>query len=209
MSLRLVHIELAEANAFIKRHHRHHGRIPWHRFSLGAMNGGALVGVAVVGRPLSGKCQDRWAEVTRLCSDGTPHVCSFLYGAAARAAFALGFTRIQTYILKGESGTSLRASGWLFDRLSLPSGWHKRGRPLPDHLRERKQLWYRGEACPVKAPSGAKTGQPWERLGMGRSTWFAKGKPRRPLERMTQKIAAHAAGVSVRTIQRHKRRKRA
>jgi hypothetical protein len=211
MAMILVHVELAEANAFITKHHRHHRAIPWHRFSVGAMlpspdGHGRLVGVAVVGRPLGGAHQDRWVEVTRLCSDGTPNVCSFLYGAAARAAFALGFTRIQTYILRDEPGTSLKGAGWLFDRMSHPSGWHKRGRPLAPHLRDRKQLWFSGER-PVEATLGAKSGRaaplhPWERVGMGRSTWYRKGKPKRPAVRMTQAIAAHAAGVSVRTIQR-------
>ena len=63
--LQLVHVELAQANAFIVQHHRHHGRIPWHRFSVGASLDGRLVGVAVVGRPLGGQCQDRWVEVRR------------------------------------------------------------------------------------------------------------------------------------------------
>lgn len=51
-------------------------------------------------------------EVTRLCTTGHRNACSFLYGAAARAAFALGYRRIGTYILKREPGTSLAAAGW-------------------------------------------------------------------------------------------------
>lgn len=51
-------------------------------------------------------------EVTRLCTSGHRNACSFLYGAAARAAFALGYCRIGTYILKREPGTSLAAAGW-------------------------------------------------------------------------------------------------
>jgi hypothetical protein len=199
----LVHVELSEANAFIERHHRHHNKIPWHRFSVGAMHDGRLVGVAVCGRPLGGQHQDKWVEVTRLASDGTANVCSFLYGAAARAAFALGFKRIQTYILKDEPGTSLKAAGWGFDRMSHPSGWHRRGRPLAPHLNGRKQLWFTGER-PAETTNGAKAGRvkPWERVGMGRSTWYRKGKPKRPPERMTQVLMAASAGVSVRTIQR-------
>jgi hypothetical protein len=51
-------------------------------------------------------------EVTRLCTTGHKNACSFLYGAAARATFALGYHRIGTYVLLSEDGASLRASGW-------------------------------------------------------------------------------------------------
>jgi hypothetical protein len=199
-TMQIVHVELAAANAFIERHHRHHKKIPWHRFSIGAVHDGRLVAVAVVGRPLGGSNQDRWVEVTRLCSDGTANACSFLYGAAARAAFALGYTRIQTYILKGEPGTSLKGAGWLFDRMSHPSGWHRRGRPLASHLSGRKQLWFSGEKAVV--PEKRQLAQPWERVGMSRTSWYRHGKPKRPIARVTQAMAARAAGVSVRTIQR-------
>lgn len=205
-TLTLAHVELADANAFIERWHRHHGRIPWHRFSVGAMLDGRLVGVATVGRPLSGKCQDRWVEITRLATDGTPNVCSFLYGAAARAAFTLGYARIQTYILKSESGVSLRASGWQFDRMTNePSPWHSRtgkSKPVPAHLMGIKQLWFKGENSPIKASKGGKNGRPWQRLGMSRSSWYAHGKPKSPRRRQTQKRQAAELRISVRTLQR-------
>ena len=51
-------------------------------------------------------------EVTRLCTDGTPHVCSYLYGKAARVAKEIGYEKIITYILDIEFGISLKASGW-------------------------------------------------------------------------------------------------
>jgi hypothetical protein len=34
----------------------------------------------------------RTAEVTRLCTDSVKNGCSFLYGAAARVARAMGYT---------------------------------------------------------------------------------------------------------------------
>jgi hypothetical protein len=51
-------------------------------------------------------------EVVRLCTDGTPNACSFLYARAAQAAQALGYKKIITYILDSEGGASLRAAGW-------------------------------------------------------------------------------------------------
>lgn len=111
--LRHVRITLAEANEFVAARHRHHPPVVGHLFSIGAVLGEALVGVVIVGRPVSRHRDDGLtAEVTRLCTDGSRNACSFLYGAAARAAFALGFECIGTYTLPNEGGASLRASGW-------------------------------------------------------------------------------------------------
>lgn len=112
-NLSIVPLDLASANAFVADRHRHHGEVVGHKFSLGAMLGEQLVGVAIVGRPVARMRDDGWTlEVTRLCTDGTRNACSFLYGAAARASFALGYRRIGTYILASEPGTSLKAAGW-------------------------------------------------------------------------------------------------
>src|ERR1700740_3244283 len=59
---------------------------------------GVLRGVAIAGRPVARLFDDgQTLEVTRLTSDGWPNVGSMLYGACARAAFALGYTRLVTY----------------------------------------------------------------------------------------------------------------
>lgn len=111
--MNVSHVELRDANAFIAELHRHHKPVQGHRFSIGANHGGKLVGVAVVGRPVARLTDQRTVvEVTRLATDGTKNACSFLYAAAARAAFELGYSRIQTFILASEPGTSLVASGW-------------------------------------------------------------------------------------------------
>jgi hypothetical protein len=108
-----VPLILAEANAFIRAHHRHSRPIQSHRFSIGCVHDGKLVGVVVIGRPACRTHdQNVVAEVSRLCTDGTRNACSFLYGAAARAAKAMGFERIQSFTLQRETGASLRAAGW-------------------------------------------------------------------------------------------------
>jgi hypothetical protein len=146
-SIKLCHIELSRANEYIEEFHRHHGKIQGHRFSLGALLDEQLIGVIVVGRPVGGQHQSDWTEATRCCTNGTYNACSFLYSAAARASSALGYSRIQTYILSDESGVSLKAAGWKFERFSHPCGWHHDGpraaRKVADHLMARKQLWYR------------------------------------------------------------------
>ncbi len=123
-TLSIKPLELREANAFIIENHRHHGKVQGHRFSIGCYSDGVLVGCAVCGRPTSGLDAKRILEVTRLCSDGQRNVCSMLYSAAARAAQAMGYERIQTYIFASEDGASLKASGWHFERKAHPSGRH-------------------------------------------------------------------------------------
>jgi hypothetical protein len=46
----------------------------------------------------------------------TKNACSMLYSACARAAQAMGYDKIQTYILVTEPGTTLKASGWYLDK---------------------------------------------------------------------------------------------
>jgi len=143
MKLSHENIKLAEANAFVREHHRHHKPVVGHKFSIGAMLAGDLVGVVIVGRPVSRMRDDgKTLEVTRLATDGTRNACSFLYGAAARATFALGFRRIGTYILVSEDGASLRASGWRLLGERGGGSWSVPSRPRTDnHPMERKQLF--------------------------------------------------------------------
>ena len=106
-------ISLSEANAYVELHHRHHGMATGHKWSIGAFKDGKLCGVAIVGRPTGRYLDDgKTLEVTRLCTDGTRNACSCLYAAAARRAKREGYSRIITFILQSEPGTSLRAAGW-------------------------------------------------------------------------------------------------
>ncbi len=131
--LRAVPIDLEGANEFVLRHHRHHGKVVGHKFSIGAAVGETLCGVAIIGRPVSRHRDDgQTLEVTRLCTDGTKNACSFLYGAAARAAFALGYSRIGTYIRKDEPGASLNAAGWRLIGETPGRSWSRPIRPRHD-----------------------------------------------------------------------------
>ena len=114
--LRLVPVTLREANAYVRAHHRHHQPVRGCRFTIGAAEGERLCGVVIVGMPVARAVDFRTTcEVTRCCTDGTRHVASLLYAAAARAARAMGYQAIQTYTLAEESGISVRAAGWRFD----------------------------------------------------------------------------------------------
>lgn len=69
-------VSLAEANAFVAEHHRHHKPVVGHKFSIGCTDGEKIVGVAIVGRPVSRYMDDGWTlEVNRCCTDGTRNVC--------------------------------------------------------------------------------------------------------------------------------------
>ena len=97
----LIPVSLAEANAFVAQHHRHHKPVTGHKFSIGCTADGQLVGVAIVGRPVSRYLDDgQTLEVNRLCTDGTKNACSMLYAAAWRAARAMGYRKMITYILE-------------------------------------------------------------------------------------------------------------
>jgi len=126
--IRIRPIELRDANAFVAQHHRHHKPVQGHRWSLAAFDGERLCGVAIVGRPVA-KSYDPLSvvEVTRLCTDGTKNACSALYAAAARAAEAVGYRRIQTYILETETGGSLKASGWEREEATTGGQWSRPG----------------------------------------------------------------------------------
>jgi hypothetical protein len=145
--LALLPITLADANAFVQRHHRHHQPVVGHKFSLAVVKAGQVVSVAIVGRPVSRVRDDGFTlEVTRLCTDGTPNACSFLYGAAARVAFALGYRRIGTYTLPDEGGTSLRAAGWQLLGERGGGSWSRGARHREDrHPIEFKWLWERSD----------------------------------------------------------------
>ena len=112
--LTLIPVSLAQANEFVRQHHRHHKPVAGHKFSIGCAENGRLCAVAIVGRPVSRYLDDGFTlEVNRLCTNGTPNACSILYAAAYRAARAMGYNRVVTYILDTENGASLKAAGYI------------------------------------------------------------------------------------------------
>jgi hypothetical protein len=111
--VRIVPLTLRQAAAFVLQHHRHSNPPTATKFAIGLRDGDALVGVAVTARPSAPALDDGFTlEVTRTCTDGTRNANSQLYGAAWRAARAMGYLRGITYTEEGESGASLLACGW-------------------------------------------------------------------------------------------------
>ena len=113
--IQVVPIKLSEAIIFVDNFHRHNKGPQGGLFSLGASDGKQLVGVAIVGRPVSRHLDDgQTVEVTRCCVvDNAPKgCCSFLYAKAWQASKALGWKKLITYTLQSESGSSLKGAGW-------------------------------------------------------------------------------------------------
>jgi len=144
--LTLTPCTVKAARVFVGRNHRHHAAPRGGLFAVSAERDGEVVGVAIIGRPVARRLDDgTTAEVTRLCTvdgDRAKHACSMLYAAAWRAARALGYQRLVTYILAEEAGTSLRAAGWHCVGEAGGGSWSRPSRTREDkHPTQTKMRW--------------------------------------------------------------------
>ena len=121
------------ANAFVAAHHRHHRAVRAHYWAVQAIIDGAVVGVAIVGRPSARLlCDGMTCEVLRLCTlGGARNVGSRLLGSCYRAARGMGFERVVSYTRVDETGDVYRAAGWTRVARVRARGWDKPGRWLP------------------------------------------------------------------------------
>lgn len=174
MSLEIVPTTVRAASAFVAQHHRHHRPPRGAILAIAAAEAGKVVGVVMLGRPVARRLQDDWTvEVIRLATDGTRNACSMLYGAAWRAARALGYRRCVTYTLPKEGGASLRASGWRLIGEAGGGSWSRRARPRVDEHPTQAKLRWEVSGSGNRVGMGAQ----WERSG---SAAQVKKKPRFP-----------------------------
>lgn len=133
-------ITLRAANDFVAEHHRHNGRTARNggKFAVACEFEGRIVGVAIVGNPLSATYmnKDKYGhvcEVLRTCTDehAPKGAVSFLYGVCTRVCREMGFDLVISYTLQDETGASLRGAGWRKAGATKPvaPGWRKN-----DHL---------------------------------------------------------------------------
>lgn len=146
MGLRLVPVNWEIVQAFCRTWHRTHpAPPPGYKWSHGvATDGNVLVGVAIVSRPVARHFDNGLTvEVVRTVTDGYPNANSILYGAVARAAFALGYRRVVTYTEGQETGGSLRAAGWhVIAQRPAREGWDCVSRPRdPSRDQIPRTLW--------------------------------------------------------------------
>jgi hypothetical protein len=82
-------------------------------------------------------------EILRVCTDGTKNANSFLYDKCRKIAPLLGYTKVITYTLKSESGSSLFAIGAVTEAETKPQEWTRpsRARKTQDVYKQPKQLW--------------------------------------------------------------------
>ena len=132
-NLSVVPMSLKEANDFVTKYHRHNKKCAGHKFSIGAMEGDRLVGVAIVGRPDARKLDNKFTlEVTRNCvlDDAPKGTCSFLYSRAMKIWQSMGGKKIITYTLENESGSSLKAVNFekkvIVPKFKKNTGWTTR-----------------------------------------------------------------------------------
>ena len=139
--MRHVNLKLSEAQAFVKRYHRHSKPLKRHMFSIGAydefchypttdpVTGGTSLkwplgihGIATVDRCSSAWSSDRCRiEIRRVClsPEAPKNMASYLISKATAACFAMGFAQIVTYTQPHECGASLKACGFRLDDWSV------------------------------------------------------------------------------------------
>ena len=128
-----IPMSLKDANEFVTTHHRHNKKTAGHKFSIGALKDGELIGVAICGRPVA-RALDNGStlEVLRVCiKDPAPkNACSYLYARCQRIWMAMGGEKIITYTLESEPGSSLKAIQWTIEgqtrKRSPQSRWNTR-----------------------------------------------------------------------------------
>lgn len=143
MSLRITPCTLREARSYVEQFHRHHRPPQGGLFAVACADAEKVRGVAIVGRPVSRMLDNGWTvEVTRVATDGARNACSMLYGAAWRAARALGYRKLITYTLLEEGGASLRGVGFECVGLAGGGSWNVPSRPRIDmHPLQQKIRW--------------------------------------------------------------------
>ena len=134
---------LRAAREYVNEHHRHHKAPQGGLFAVGAKVGGQLVGCAIVGKPVARMANDgATVEITRLCTDGTPNACSFLYRVCVRVANGMGYRKVLTYTLATEDGGSLRGAGFKLAGRTKGGSWSRPSRGRTDsHPTQEKFRW--------------------------------------------------------------------
>jgi hypothetical protein len=138
------------ARSWVEKVHRRIPPLTGAMWCIGLWDGVDMRGLAVVGRPsarlLDVRARERvgTVEVIRVAVvESTPNGCSMLYGACARAGRSMGLDGMLTYIHDDETGVSLRAAGWVSDKVTDGGEWSRpsRQRELALDSKPKKRWW--------------------------------------------------------------------
>ncbi len=129
-----IPLELKEANEFILKYHRHNKSVIGHRFSIGLLKDGILIGVGIVGRPVARMLDKKGTlEILRVCIiEGNQNANSIMYSRIKKISLLLGYTKIITYTLQSESQSSLKAIKAQIIAETKPQSWNRINRPRND-----------------------------------------------------------------------------
>lgn len=146
LTLRPITVRRATALGFIADVHWKLPRVQGAMWGVSVLDGDEAVGIALVGHPsrVQTKPTCEHLRVLRVAvRDGYPNACSMLYGAAWRAARALGCETMDTHTHLDEPGTSLRAAGWIDGGLTAGGEHDRPGRRRKPAIDPRpKRRWF-------------------------------------------------------------------
>lgn len=141
-------LPFALACDFVAKNHRHNAAPQSHKFSIGLLRFGKLMGVVIASTPKARALNDGFTlELNRCCVlPDQRNACSKLYAKAILAGRSMGYRKFVTYTQTHESGSSLKAVGFKLDGLTQarPNGWNCPSRPrkMPERYpTEQKCRW--------------------------------------------------------------------
>lgn len=146
--LRPITVKRATALGFVACVHRRLPRVQGAMWatSIREVETMNLLGVILVGHPSRMQTTETCDHLRVLrCAvkECVPNGCSMLYGAAWRAARALGALRMDTHTHLDEPGVSLRAAGWVEDGLTVGGEHSRQGRVRKPAIDPRpKRRWW-------------------------------------------------------------------
>lgn len=123
----IVPIGLDDANRFIKAHHRYMTVIHRARYCISAYHNGQLVGIVATTPPTNNKVDDGLTiEIARLCTHLAPYnTASALISRACKAARAMGFRKVITYVDASVDGACYRSCNFISGSEFLRRPWKK------------------------------------------------------------------------------------
>ena len=138
-------ITIKDADKFVTAHHRHNKAAANGKFAIGCWLNDELIGVGIGGRPRSRHLDNGLTfEVYRVCTIGHKNATSFIYSKMKKIAQLMGYTKIITYTLQAESGSSLKAIGAHIDKnVEHKKQWNDYGKIKRNHQEVTTQLKFR------------------------------------------------------------------